>query len=133
MKLPFACAFAATALLAGCAADVARLHGMDTLKYGDYAGPPMDRFTSFHLDGWEAVGPNQVVIWTGVNDAYLLKVWDSCRDLQFVERIGISSTSHTISRLDSVRVGREHCPISEIRRIDVKRMTADRARLKAAG
>ena len=73
------------------------------------------------------MGRNQVVVWTQINDAYLITVWDSCQDLNFAPRIGIKSIGNTVSRLDSIRVGRDRCPIQEIQPIDVKRYKADRA------
>jgi len=118
--------------MAGCATPLARLHGGSDLHYADYAGPPVERFSAFRLDGWEPVGPDTVLLSTGPSEAYLVKVWPSCRDLRFVERIGVSSTAHEISRLDQVRVGWERCPISEIRPVDLKRMRADRARPRPA-
>ncbi len=48
-------------------------------------------------------------------------------NLQFANRIGISSTTGTVySRLDSVIAGHWRCPIAEIRKIDYQRMKADR-------
>lgn len=121
--------------LAGCASNtIARLRGEDaSLRYVDYAGTPVEQFTSFGIDGWTPVSRNQLVVWNGVNEAYLITVWDSCRDLQFAQSIGISSTGRSISRFEHVRVGRDRCPISEIRPIDVRQMKADRASARSAG
>jgi len=59
-------------------------------------------------------------------NAYLLKVMPPCEDLQFANRIGISSTTGTVySRLDSVIAGHWRCQIAEIRKIDYQRMRAD--------
>jgi hypothetical protein len=78
------------------------------------------------------VARDSLVVWNGANEAWLLKVWDSCHDLQFAEHVAITSTTRTISRFEQVRVGRERCPISEIRPVDLKRMKADRAAAAAA-
>lgn len=128
-KVILACVAALS--VGGCATTLTRMHADGISKYVDYAGAPVDRFTAFRMDGWEAVGKNKLVLWTGVNDAYLLTVWDTCRDLQFAQRIGVTSTAHEVSRFETVRVGHEHCPISEIRPVDIKRMKADRAAAKA--
>ena len=126
-------AFAAVALLAGCASGLSRL-GDDgfRLRYADYAEESVERFTAFRLDGWTPVSRNSLIVWNGPNEAYLVKVWDTCRDLQFAERVGITETARTVSRFEKVRVGRDSCPIEEIRRIDVQHYKADRAAARAA-
>lgn len=131
MKTSLALAVAAYTLTMGCATGVARSPSGEVLHYADYAGTPIDSFVSFNIDGWESVGRDQLVVWTGVNDAYLLKVWDNCRDLQFAERIALTQTGSSVTRGDSVRVGHDRCPITEIRRVDVKQMKLDRAAAKA--
>jgi hypothetical protein len=101
-------------------------------RYSAYAGPPIPSFTWLgRYDGWEAVGKDQLVIFTTPNDAYLLKVWPPC-DMRFVTNgIGLSSTGPTVTaHLDSVitrdrSTGRWRCPIEEIRKIDYLRMRAD--------
>lgn len=122
------CLLAAVSLLAGCASTIQRIAGggFET-RYVDYAGAPVERFTAYNLDGWTPVSRTQVVVWNGPNEAYLLKVWDTCRDLQYAEGIGISSISRTISRFEKLHVGRDTCPIEEIRPLDVKHLKADRA------
>ena len=122
-----------TVALMACASGIARLHGDDaSQRYVDYAGAPVDHFTAFRLDGWTPVSRNRLVVWNGVNEAYLVTVWDTCRDLQFADHIGVSSTTNTVSHFEHVTVGRDRCPISEIRPIDVKQMKADQAAAAAA-
>ena len=121
------------AMLAGCAGGSPRVEHSETLdRYLDYAGEPVDRATSFRLDSWELVGRDRIVLWTGVNEAYLVTVWDTCRDLQFTQHIRVvSGIDNQISRFDKVMVGRDTCPIKEIRPIDVRQMKADRAAERA--
>jgi hypothetical protein len=95
-------------------------------EYADYAGAPIESFTTFGLDGWSAVSRDKLVVWDGVNKAYLLTVWDSCRDLQFADRIAVTQSTRTISKFEKVLVGDDTCPIKEIRPIDVHQMKADR-------
>lgn len=124
--------------LAGLAGAAALCIGMSgaqaapapTLHYSDYAGAPVQSFNAFGINGFEAVGNNAILVWTGVNRAYLLKVWDSCFRLPFTEHIRIDAIGSEVTRLDTVMVGRERCPISEIRPVDIKRMRADRAALR---
>jgi hypothetical protein len=117
------------AMLAGCAGGPPRVEHSETLdRYLDYAGEPIDRATSFRLDSWELVGRDRIVLWTGVNEAYLVTVWDTCRDLQFTQHIRVvTGIDNQISRFDKVMVGRDTCPIKEIRPIDVRQMKADQA------
>jgi hypothetical protein len=118
-------------LVGGCATGVARMKTETPVtRYQPYLGTPIERFTAFRFDGWELVGHNQVVVWTGVNEAYLLTVWDSCQDLEYAERVGLSSTGHTVSRLESLSVGQQRCPIESIRPIDIGRYKADSAGLR---
>lgn len=102
-----------------------------SLSYANYAGEPIERFTAFDIDGWTPVDRNRVVLWTGVNEAFLVKVWDNCRDLQFADAIAVTRTASSVSRFESLRVGADRCPISEIRRVDVKQMRADRRAARA--
>jgi hypothetical protein len=124
---------ALAALLGGCASGLPKTPGGNALGYLDYAGAPVEEFTAFKFDGWQAVSPNQLVLWSDVNKAYLLQVWDTCPDLRFAYRIGVTSTAYTVSQLDDVRVDRNRCPITAIRPIDLKKMNQDRAAAKLAG
>jgi hypothetical protein len=116
--------------LSACATDITRRTVTPPLRYADYAGPVIEDFHYFRLDGWEVVSRNELVVWTGLQEAYLLKVWESCQDLEFAFRIGITSRFGHISRADKVLVGHDRCPIGEIRRIDVPRLKADRAKAR---
>lgn len=114
--------------LAGCTAGVSRLSSETPLeRYTNYAGEPVSSFTAFNVTGWTALSDTKLVVWTGVNEAWLLTVWSGCQDLSFAERIRIKSTGSSIMRGDTVLVRRERCPIAEIRPIDMKRLKADRA------
>jgi Family of unknown function (DUF6491) len=124
---------AACAGLGGCASGLPRAPGGDALGYLNYAGAPVEEFTTFRLDSWQAVSRNQLVLWSDVNKAYLLQVWDTCPDLQFAQRIRVTSTAYTISHAEYVRVGRDRCPITAIRPIDLKKMNQDRVAAKLAG
>ena len=127
-------------LLASCASTTHQSDQERRAQYAAYAGPPIQQFTWLgHFDGWEPLGQSDLVVFTTPSDAYLLKVWPPC-DLRFAfngrggETIGVTSTGGTVSaRLDSViehspTVGRAVCPISEIRKVDYRRMLADERR-----
>jgi hypothetical protein len=130
MKYVLIASLSVVTILSGCASGVSRIHSSDTLKYSDYAGAPIERFTAFNINGWESLARDKLIVWTGVNEAYMLTVWSTCPDLEFVQRVGLQHTGSMISRLDSVRVGHTRCPIQEIRPLDIKQMKADRAAMQ---
>jgi hypothetical protein len=120
----------ALAVLAACASGsaVQQRHEAARARYLAYAGPPIDQFTWLgRYDGWQALSRDELVVFTNVNDAYYLKVWPSCQDLTFVsERIGLTSTMNTVYKnTDSVKTGKWSCPITEIRKIDYRRLKED--------
>lgn len=119
-------------LVAGCASGLRRNTGEEAVVYFDYAGEPVRGFTSFRLQSWQPLSRNQLILWAGVNEAYLVTVWDSCPDLQFANAIRVTSTVNQITTFDHVHVGRDRCPIRQIRPIDVRQMKADRAADKAS-
>lgn len=120
------------ALASACAAGPARVETNATLeRYEAYAGAPVRDFTSFDLDWWEPLTRTRLVLWNGVNEAYLVTVWDTCTDLKFADAIRVTKTGNTISTFEKVYVGRDRCPIQEIRPIDVRRMKAERKEMKA--
>jgi hypothetical protein len=129
------------AVLAGCASGPPPAPTNAELRararYFTYEGPPISQFTWLgHFYTWEPLGQDQLVVFTTPWDAYFLKVWSNC-DLRFAlnhrgdEDIGVTSTSGTVSSgLDSIienspAVGHQRCPITEIRKIDYRRMMAD--------
>jgi hypothetical protein len=126
-------------LLASCASSTHQSDQERRAHYAAYAGPPIQQFTWLgHFDSWEPLGQTELVVFTTPSDAYLLKVWPPC-DLRFAfngrgsETIGVTSTGGTVSAgLDSVIErspavgGRTVCPISEIRKVDYRRMLADK-------
>jgi hypothetical protein len=120
---------AALALLAAaCSGIPQRVSDEQQLQqYLQYAGAPIDQFTYLsHYDSWRSLSRTQLVVWTSINEAYLLTVREPCINLQFTQRIGLSSTAGTVSnRLDFVLVDHDRCQITEIRPVDYKKMRAD--------
>lgn len=114
----FATALAA-ATLAGCASS-------PKLDYREYAGEPIKSFYMPDYDGWSPVSENQLVVWTGINKAYLLSVKGYCPDLKFANAIGVTSTGNTVDKFEKVIVGKDRCFIDEIRPIDTQQMKEDR-------
>lgn len=119
-------------LAVACAGGPPRKTDDDAVAYLDYAGEPVRSFTSFRLQSWQPLSRNQLVLWAGVNEAYLVTIRGGCPDLQFAQAIKVSSTGSQITTFDHVNVGRDRCTISQIRPIDVRQMKADRAADKAS-
>ena len=117
----FVSALAAAALLAGCASLK-----KSQLDYHEYTGEPVKSFYMGNFDGWAPVSKDELVVWAGINKAYLLKVTGYCPDLQFANAIAVTSTANTVDKFEKVIVGKDRCFIQEIRPVDVKQMKADR-------
>ena len=111
------------ALLAGCATG-------PKLDYTDYAGEPVKSFYMNNFDGWTVVSKDQLVVYSGLNKAYLLRITGYCPDLQYANAIAVTSTANTVDRFEKVIVGRDRCFIKEIRPLDTKQMKEDRKLLR---
>ena len=121
MKHRIALILLTSAVLAACAGQSSRERDAEAYElYRDFAGAPVNEFTYLgKYNGWRALGRNVLAIQTGLSEAYLITVQGPCTDLQFAETIGLTSTVNTVHRgVDSVLVGRDRCPISEIRPVD---------------
>jgi hypothetical protein len=122
-KFSPAAAVVGAALLAGCATG-------PKLDYTDYAGEPVRSFYMSSFDGWTVVSKDRLVVWTGLNKAYLLTVTGYCPDLQYANAIAVTSTASTVDKFEKVIVGRDRCFINEIRPLDTKQMKEDRKLLR---
>lgn len=128
---------AAAALLASCSSiPLERRDAAERARFEAYAGKPVDHFTWLtHYEGWEPISPDQLVVWTDINQAYLITVFHPCLDLMFAHRIALTPTADTIyAHFDSVHVEGWKCMINTIQPIDYLRMEHDeRARRQAKG
>jgi hypothetical protein len=97
-------------------------------RYLQYAGEPVDSVSYLgDFDGWRALGRDKLVVWLGINEAYLLSIAGPCSDLPFATRIGIKTRGPTLGRGDYVLVRRgERCLITEVRPVDYRKMKQDR-------
>ena len=111
---------AAAGLLAGCVTGAAKSEAPTMETYLKYAGPPIDSFTYLgHYNGFRTLGGNDVVMWTTINDAYLIRVLSPCAELPFANRVELTSTAHTVTRsFDFVILDHDRCHIDTIRHID---------------
>jgi hypothetical protein len=128
MKTKFAALWVLAALpIAAAHADTRKTQAENLARFEKYAGAPIDQFEFWSLYKWQLVGPEKVVIWPTINDAYLVTVESPCPGLEWANSIAVTSKqSHMVStRFDFVTYGKGQCEISEIRPIDYKRMIAD--------
>ena len=109
---------AACAVFASSAFAQTREAQQDQLdKYLEAAAAPVDKFTFYKLQKWELVGDNRIVVWTRVNQAYLLTVEDPCVELPWTPSIALTSSARQVRvRFDYVLVDKgRRCQITEIR------------------
>ena len=95
-------------------------------RYDGYIGEPVRGFTAFRQESWQPVSRNQLILWTSINDAYLLTISNNCPDLMFTNAVSVSSTTSEISTLDFVTVRGDRCAIQKIQPIDVRQWRRDR-------
>jgi len=126
MKVSLVAMAAAAMLLSGCVSTLKKLNE-PKLDYREYAGEPVKSFDLRNYDGgWSAVSKDQLVVWSGINQAYLIKVAGYCPDLQFANAIAVTNTAGTVDKFEKIIVGRDKCLIEEIRPVDTKQMKEDR-------
>lgn len=121
-------AIAAALIVSACAGIPQRTTDQEDLeRYRQYAGEPVSSVTTFgRYDSWRALGRDHLVVWTGINDAYLLTIAGPCNELPFATRIAIKTRGSTLDRGDSVILGRnQRCMITEIRPVDYRKMKQD--------
>jgi lipocalin len=130
MKISLVAIAAAAVLLSGCVSTLKKLNE-PKLDYREYAGEPVKSFDLRNYDGgWSAVSRDQLVVWSGINQAYLIKVAGYCPDLQFANAIAVTNTAGTVDKFEKIIVGRDRCLIEEIRPVDTKQMKEDRKLMK---
>jgi hypothetical protein len=113
--------------IASAHADTRKTQAENLARFEKYAGAPVDQFEFWSLYKWQLVGPEKVVVWSTINDAFLVTVESPCPGLEWANSIAVTSKeSHMVStRFDFVKYDKGQCEISEIRPVDYKRMLAD--------
>ena len=96
-------------------------------RFEKYAGAPIDAFDFWSLYKFQLVGPEKVVVWSTINDAYLITVAKPCSGLEFARGIGVTSKQrHVVRRkFDYVTYANGRCQLHEIRPIDYRQMMKD--------
>jgi hypothetical protein len=120
----------AIAILGGCSGAPTKREGEvrevdQYLRYDQGSVGSMSYFGRF--DGWRPVGRNQLFVWDGLSNGYLISVAPPCNELEYTNAIGFTQRVRgTVSSgIDEVRMSGERCRITDIRRIDYKKMRDD--------
>ena len=119
-----------------------RAHEKEELaRFSRYAGDPIDQFPMFDLWQWQVVGPQNVVVWSKINEAYLIGVDKPCTNLEWAHGLSLTQEMRqkVTKKFDFVVFRDQRCKITEIRPIDYQAMLksgdakpADAARNPAA-
>jgi hypothetical protein len=119
------------ALLTACASGIPqRTEGTfsEVDRYLQYDQGSVGSINYFgRFDGWRPLERERLLVWDGLDNAYLISVAPPCRDLEFTNMIGFTTRVRgTISSgIDAVQTSSERCRITEIRRIDYRKMKQD--------
>lgn len=123
-------------LAAGCASPGAGPRERELARLDEvepHAGAPVADFHFWSIDRWEGLGPEALLIWTRVNEAWLIRVHQPCQGLEFAQTIGLSSTHNRVYRAhDAVLFEHQRCRIAEIRPVDGRELKQARRARHAA-
>jgi hypothetical protein len=105
-------------------ADTAAHQSEQLARFSRFAGVPTDKFTMVDMYQWQVVGPQFVVIWPTIKQAFLVTVDQPRSRLQWTHALGVTqSQKWTVSRrFDFVTAGGDRCRIVEMRPIDIVAM-----------
>jgi hypothetical protein len=122
---------ASVALVLGACASSAEYRARQDARlatYEKFAREPVKEIRMYTgLDHWDALAPDRMVVFLGVNRAYLLSLRAPCSGLEFQQAIGISSSNGVIhARFDKVTFEHQICYIDQIRPVDYKALKRER-------
>jgi len=105
----------------------------ESTLYHQYAGAPIDGFTYLgRYDSFTSISKYEVVVWTTINDAYLITVRPPCESLRFANSIGLTNTGNRVTqKFDFVLSDHDKCWIESIRPVDYLQLKRDRRQKSA--
>ena len=111
----------------GVQADTREHQKEELARFEKYAGEPIDEFPMFRMWQWQVVGPDRLVVWSTIKDAYLMRVDKGCNRLDWTHGLSVTQNMRQkVSRkFDFVVFGDQRCKITQIRPIDYKAMLKD--------
>lgn len=120
------------AIVALCAAlparaDTAAYMAQQLARYQKYAQAPVANFPMVSLWQWQVVGKEKLVVWSGINTAYLITVSKPCINLDWARGIGITQNTamHVDAKFDSIVFDHQNCRIEQIQPLDYKALKRD--------
>ena len=118
----------AAALLASCASTHDAHHdAAERASFMAHAGQPVDRFmwtTSYRR--LTPISADQLVVWTELNQAYLVTVSHPCANLWFARSVGLTHTGDSVyAHLNTVKADGWTCSIKTIQPVDYRSMRQD--------
>lgn len=110
-------------------ADTREREKQELARFESYAGEPIDQFPMFEMWQWQVVGPTRLVVWSTINDAYLIRVDKSCNNLEWTHGLSVTQEMRqkVTKQFDSVVFRNQRCKIEEIRPVDYRRMVKEGA------
>ena len=80
----------------------------------------------------QRISKYEVVVWTTINDAYLITVQPPCESLRFANSIGLTNTGNRVTqKFDFVLSDHDKCWIKSIQPVDYLQMKRDRRQKSA--
>lgn len=121
------CTMGLVMLASACSTTGPREREAENLaEFERHAGAPVESFHFWRMDRWETLGRDRLVVWTRLNEAWLLKVAEPCSGLEFANALALSSTNNRVYRsFDAVLFEKQRCRIAEIRPVDGKALKAE--------
>ena len=122
-------------LVALAYADTQAYEKQELMRYQKYAGAPVNEFTMFELFRWQVVGPEKLVAWSTIRDAYLITVDKPCVRLEWTNGLSLTQAQKwKVSKsFDFVEFEKQRCKIMEIRPIDLVALRKDNPQTDEAG
>lgn len=127
---PLLATVAVVAALSGCARvgkDYTSRMEARQQAYAAAAGEPVNSFHYFSLWSWEPLSDQELAVYTRSNEAWLIDLDGGCRNLEFTNHIGLTSSASEVSvKFDRVLTGPQDAPcfIKQIRPVDLKKLNS---------
>ena len=127
MRIGKMVAMAAIVFTCTAQADTRAYEKEELARFQRYAGQPVDEFPMFELWQWQVLGPNTLVVWSTIHDAFLLRVDKTCNNLEWTHGLSVTQEMRmkVSNKFDFVVFRDQRCKITEIRPIDYKAMLKD--------
>jgi hypothetical protein len=127
MRIGNMVAMAAIVFTCAAQADTRAYEKAELARFQRYAGQPVDEFSMFELWQWQVLGPNTLVVWSTIHDAFLIQVDKACNNLEWTHGLSVTQEMRmkVSNKFDFVVFRDQRCKITEIRPVDYKAMLKD--------